>query len=510
MTQQIPNWLKKRAFLSPSRTAIYFENQSYTFQEVYAKTQKIAERLCSLSIKRGDYIGVLLKNHPDTVIYLYALQMIGASAVILNIRLTEDELAWQLLDSKCKVLITEDALLPKIINVKANQASCSIITKEQLAQTVKTAKTSNKAKTAPATSTAILEEFDLDDICTIMYTSGTTGFPKGVKQSYGNHWWSAIGSVLNLGLADGDCWLCTVPLFHISGYSILIKSLVYGIPVVLHDGFQEQKVIDDIEKYNVTIMSVVSTILTRLVRELGNRTISSYFRCMLLGGGPASLALLEECKLKGIPVFQTYGMTETSSQIVTLSPEDCLNKLGSAGKPLFPAQLKIVDNDGQELKAKQEGEIVVKGPNVTSGYLFREQETAERIRNGWLHTGDIGYVDEEGFLYVLDRRADLIISGGENIYPAEIEGVLLAHSQISDAGVIGVDDEKWGQVPIAFVVTDGGNLITEADISHYCQQKLAKYKIPKKIFFTNQLPRNAANKLLRRDLRDLLERESGQ
>jgi O-succinylbenzoic acid--CoA ligase len=282
------------------------------------------------------------------------------------------------------------------------------------------------------------------------------------------------------------------------------------MPIVLHDGFDEQRVIDDISRHNVTIMSVVTTTLTRIVKALGSKNMPAQFRCMLLGGGPAPLSLLDTCAEIGIPVFQSYGMTETSSQIVTLSPENTFNKIGSAGKPLFPAQLKIIDAGGVEVKPREEGEIIVKGPNVTTGYLYREKENAEKIQNGWLHTGDIGYVDEEGFLYVLDRRADLIISGGENIYPAQIEGALLSHQEVFDAGVIGIDDDKWGQVPIGFVVCDPASFITAEELLSFCRQKLASYKVPKRIIFTEQLPRNASNKLVRRQLRDLLERGSSQ
>lgn len=497
MTQQIPNWLKKRALLTPSKTALIFEDQILTFQDTYDKAVSMSGKLAAVSIEKGHFIGVLLKNHLDTVIILYALQMLGATAVILNNRLTEDELAWQLEDSKSSALITEEGFAPKIAALQAKQPSYSIWTKQQLF---------SKDSIQPN----LCEEYDLDDICTIMYTSGTTGFPKGVKQTYGNHWWSSIGSALNLGLSEQDCWLCTVPLFHISGYSILVRSLVYGMPIVLHDGFDEQKVIDDISHHKVTIMSVVTTTLSRLVRALGSKKMPAQFRCMLLGGGPAPLSLLENCAEIGIPVFQTYGMTETSSQIVTLSPENSFQKIGSAGKPLFPSQLKIVNSDGIEVKSRTEGEIIVKGPNVTQGYLYREMETAAKIRNDWLHTGDIGFVDEEGFLYVLDRRADLIISGGENIYPAEIEGALLAHQEIMDAGAIGLDDDTWGQVPIAYVVTSLDATITESELISFCQKKLAKYKVPKRILFIDQLPRNAANKLLRRNLRDQLERGDEQ
>jgi O-succinylbenzoic acid--CoA ligase len=198
-----------------------------------------------------------------------------------------------------------------------------------------------------------------------------------------------------------------------------------------------------------------------------------------------------------VPVFQTYGMTETASQFVTLSPEYSLSKLGSAGKALFPSQLKIVNSDGLEQQPMQSGEIYVKGPNVTKGYLNKE---GSHLKNGWFATGDIGFVDEEGFLYVQDRRSDLIISGGENVYPAEIEGALQGHHAVQEAGVIGVEDQEWGQVPVAFVVRN--TLTTEDEIIQYCSSKLAKYKVPKRVLFVDELPRNASNKLLRRKLKE--------
>ncbi len=219
---------------------------------------------------------------------------------------------------------------------------------------------------------------------------------------------------------------------------------------------------------------------------------------MLLGGGPAPIHLLEQCKQKGIPVFQSYGMTETSSQIVTLAPEYSLEKIGSAGKALFPSQLRI-EVDGRQAAANEAGEIVVFGPNVTKGYWNRLDATEQSIQAGWLHTGDIGYLDEEGFLYVLDRRSDLIISGGENVYPAEIESVLSSHPAVFEAGVRGVDDEKWGQVPLAFVVLK--EEVTEQQLLAYCRDHLASYKIPREIVFCPELPRNGANKLLRRELK---------
>lgn len=492
--QIVPNFLQKRAFLTPERPALSFLEKTYTFSEVYDRAYMIAGQLQAAGLSRGQFAGVLLRNHEDSVFILLALQLIDVKAVILNNRLTAEELIWQLDDSKSAFLLTEssfDGISQKAVN---SLRGISAIHKEELFR---------KDPAEPA----LIEEVSLNEVCTVMYTSGTTGNPKGVLQTYGNHWWSAVGSALNLGLNENDSWLCAVPIFHISGYSILMRSIIYGMKMVLFESFHEKKAIKAISGDKVTIMSVVSTMLTRIADELKNEQLPDYFRCMLLGGGPAAKSLLEVCREKAIPVYQTYGMTETSSQIVTLAPEYSFSKLGSAGKPLFPSQLKIVNPNGELADPGEAGEILVKGPNVTKGYLNREEETAKKIKDGWLSTGDIGYVDQEGFLYVLDRRSDLIISGGENIYPAEVEGVLASHSQIWDAGVIGMKDKVWGEVPVAFIA--GEESLDKKEVTEYCLEKLAKYKVPKKIIMINEIPRNASKKILRRKLREMLG-ESGK
>lgn len=487
----IPNWFKKRASLTPNQTAIIFKDQAYTFQDMLHQSEKVAGQLASLQIAKDQFVAVLLHNHIDTVHILYALQMMGAKTVVLNTRLTADEIAWQLEDANPDLLITEesfkevtDQLLTKNQNIR------SLLKQELFALQPKDAN--------------LLEEFHLSDVTTIMYTSGTTGNPKGVLQTYGNHWSSAVGSALNLGVFDSDRWLCTLPIFHISGYSILMRGVIYGIPVVLHESFDETEAISAIKEHKITIMSAVTTMVARMVDVLQEDSLGSHFRCVLLGGGPCPLPLLQTCAQKGIPVIQTYGMTETASQTATLSPELSLKKIGSVGKPLFPVQVKIVGLEGEMTQAAREGEIMIKGPNVTIGYLNNDQATSEKLVDGWLKTGDIGFFDKEGFLYVLDRRSDLIISGGENIYPAEIEGILSEHHDIIEAGIIGIPDPKWGQVPVAFVVKKESSTITEEVILRFCQNKLAKYKIPKKVYFLEVLPRNASKKLLRKELRNLI------
>lgn len=486
--QTIPNPILKRVSLTPERTMLLFEKRKYTFKEIFELAHIKARQLQNYGVKKGDYVSVLLHNHVDTVVAFLSLQLLGGVAVVLNNRLTAEELDWQINDSKSIIVLTEERFKDK---TKSLHISIPILFKEEM-------------ESAPFEEPTIQEEVHLDDVCTVMYTSGTTGNPKGVLQTYGNHWWSATGSALNLGLHQDDSWLCMVPLFHISGFSILMRSMIYGMKVVLEESFNEQTTFRLIHEERVTIMSVVTTMLSRLIEALDEERFPPHFRCMLLGGGPAPLRILETCVEKGIPVFQSYGMTETSSQIVTLSPEYSISKLGSAGKALFPSQLKILDEKGREALSHQSGEILVKGPNVTIGYLNREEETRKQMIDGWLKTGDIGYLDEEGFLYVQDRRTDLIISGGENIYPAEIEGVLTTHSAIIDAGVIGVDDEVWGQIPVAFVQKKGD--LTEDEVIIFCSEKLAKYKCPRQIYFIDNIPRNASKKLLRRELRKLLEK----
>ncbi|MBS4208581.1 o-succinylbenzoate--CoA ligase [Bacillus sp. FJAT-50079] len=482
MENAIPNWLLQRAYLTPNRTALVFGNQIWTFSEMVEEVRKIANRL---HVQRGERVAVLVKNNPTTVWLIHALQQCGAEIVFLNNRLTSAELLFQLIDSKAKKLIFDDSMNVIASDIAKNNKDIYILSLQRLAS-------------RPVKCFEEKLEFHLNDICSIMYTSGTTGKPKGVLQTYGNHWWSAIGSSLNLGLREDDAWLCAVPLFHISGMSILMRSVIYGMPVYLQEQFNEYDANTLLKSGKVTIMSVVSAMLDRMLLALGDEKYDERFRCMLLGGGAAQRHQLEWCKRKGIPVIQTYGMTETASQIVTLSPEDSLEKLGSAGKPLFPAQLQIVTENGKQAEHGEVGEIIVKGPNVTSGYLQREDANKEAFQNGWFRTGDLGYLDEEGFLYILDRRSDLIISGGENIYPAEIEEVLMEIPEVMEAGVTGVNDAVWGKVPYAFVVLS--NPLSEQNIIEFCRGKLASYKMPKRIYQIEALPRNGANKIVRRQL----------
>ncbi|WP_181349501.1 o-succinylbenzoate--CoA ligase [Thalassobacillus sp. CUG 92003] len=487
MTHVIPHWLDKQAELAPNEQALERpDGSSLTFNELRDNSRQWAKWLKAQGIERYDHVAVLSGNDERMVYLIHALSYIGAVAVLLNARLSQSELAFQIDDADVKLLVCQEDLLQTGTGAATSQ-SVLVLGMDSF-------------RTLPDRDESFLEEIELDQLATIMYTSGTTGKPKGVMHTYGNHWFSAVASALNLGLHQEDKWLLALPIFHVGGFSVLIKSLIYGMPVYLLNQFDEHVVNRAIYQHGVSIVSVVTPMLNRLMDNMEEREYPHTFRCMLLGGGPAPYTLLEQAKQKKIPVFQTYGMTETSSQIVTLSPKDALEKLGSAGKALSTAQLQI----GKGAEPYEIDVIRLKGPMVTKGYYKRPEATEELFQNGYLSSGDVGYLDEEGFLYVVDRRKDLIISGGENIYPAEIENVLLGVEGIIDAGVTGMEDSKWGAVPVAFVVTHKKQMLTAEEVKRMCQTQLARYKVPAHIYFVEELPRNAARKLLRRKLLEII------
>lgn len=486
------HWLEKRAALTPQRVALIGAGNRMTFGELREQARAWAFRLATRGVADGDRVAVLCRNGLHVPVIMHALSYLGAVLVPLNTRLTVYEMEYQIRDAECRALIYDPEFEPFAAQLGERETGLAGIRSDEL-----------RSNEPVSHSAPLKEELDEHDLHSIMYTSGTTGRPKGVLLSYRNHWASAVGSVLNLGLTERDVWLAAVPLFHISGLSILMRSVIYGMPVVVHERFDPVEANRAICEQGVTIVSVVSNMLQRMIDALGDGRYPASFRCMLLGGGPAPLPLLERCRAMGIPVMQTYGMTETASQVATLPAEYMMSKLGSAGKPLFVCELRIV-RDGEPVPPGIEGEIEVRGPNVTSGYLKRPEATEAALRDGWFATGDLGYVDEDGFLYVLDRRQDLIISGGENVYPAEIEATLLGHPAIAEAGVTGVPDPVWGQVPVAFVVMREGAEFSEQEIRDFCARRLARYKVPAKIQAVDSLPRNASNKLLRSELRKLL------
>ena len=475
-----PNWILQRAQLTPTRTALNYENQTWTFEDIKNISIHRAEQLKALGIKPNSRVAILGPSQPRLIFMMFACMHLQCEMVMLNRKLSKVELQYQIDDAQVEKVLVDDEdilLLPD-----SQEALLFSVVESTMGE-----------------SFEISKEWSLDHTVSIMYTSGTTGLPKGVRQTVGNHQASALASVLNIGLTEDDVWLCAVPLFHISGFSILVRSLLYGNAVKLYKKFDGDRAALDIAEGQVTHMSAVAVMLQKVLQGLEEKGIeaSPKFKMILAGGGPVPENYIERAHRLKLMVSQTYGMTETSSQTATLSNEDALRKLGSAGKPLFFNQIQIAD----AVESGENGEILIRGPHVTPGYIGRFSEKSSTI-DGWLHTGDIGYLDEEGYLFVVDRRSDLIISGGENIYPAEIENVLLSHPAVQEAGVCGVEDETWGQVPAAFIVLNSD--VNEDVLTEFCIGRLAKYKVPKYFYVVPALPRNGSDKLMRRKLKDLI------
>ena len=476
-----PNWIKQRAYLTPNRIALSYHDQQWTFKELYEQSVSLAYKLNTLQLTSGKRIAILAPSTPPLIELIYACMQAQSEMVLLNGRLAKQELAYQIDDADvCAILVADEELAKLSDDVRIIPLSKLYDTKETMYE--------------------IAPQWRDDFALTIMYTSGTTGFPKGVCQTVSNHSSSAISSALNLGILENDAWLCTVPIFHISGFSIVVRSLLYGMKIRLYEKFDAKQCAHEIINGTVTKMSVVAIILENILSEMERLGQKAHpqFSTILAGGGPVPVDYLKRAAKLNLLVAQTYGMTETASQTATLANEDALTHIGSAGKPLFFNEIKIAAEKGQTI-----GEILVRGPHVTPRYIGQFSEKPTTI-DGWLHTGDVGYLDDEGYLYVVDRRNDLIISGGENIYPAEIENVLLAHPKIKEAGVCGIDHETWGQVPAAFIVAK--EMISEQDVFEFCKENLADYKVPKKTYFVESLPRSGSNKLLRRNLMQLLDK----
>jgi O-succinylbenzoic acid--CoA ligase len=394
-------------------------------------------------VRRGSTAALTMHPRREQVVLMHALMKLGAALLPLGPRLTDAE--------RTAIVTAEEPII-------------DLDDPGQLTQT--------------EADLPLLGEHDMDEICCRVLTSGSTGKPKPVALSYGNFLWNAVGSAFNIGVLPEDRWLCCVPLSHIAGLGIVMRSVIYGTTAVVHDGFNVDRVGEALECDGITQVSLVATMLTRLL-EAG--VDLSGPRAILVGGGPVPEEPLEEAIAKGATVVQTYGLTETCSQVTTLAPADAQRKLGSAGRPLLTTHLRIRD-----------GEILIQGPTVAPGRADAD---------GWLHTGDLGHIDEEGFLYVDDRIDDMIVSGGENIVPSEVEEVLLRHPEVVDAAVIGREDPEWQQAVTAVVVLESGSTATPDDLRHHCAEALAGFKVPKRVELASALPRTPSGKLMRRALR---------
>ncbi len=488
MMERIPDWLYVKR--NSSTIAVEYEGIAWSYQTLFAKATAFAGHLHrDMGINEGDRVAVIARHGLVFTVALHALMQASAILVPVNTRLAVKEVVWQLRDAGVKLIVADkehEEFATQIIQVARDEGNRLLL--------LVLAGDDKEGEQAPLYRKTV----DLEKVHAIVYTSGTTGFPKGAMITYGNHFWGATGSAFRLGLSTEDRWLIPMPLFHVGGLAVLMRSLIYGTTVEIHAQFDAERVMASLRTKKVTLLSVVAVMLQRML-AIDDEWFPEGVRAVLLGGGPAPRVLLDECVKRKVPALFSYGLTESNSQAATLTLGDSLRKIGSAGQPLLMNEIKIMQ-DGKEQPIYHAGEILLRGPTVVKGYYQRPDANVATFQDGWLHTGDIGYLDEEGYLYVLDRRQDLIISGGENVYPAEIEAVLQEHEGVLEAGVAGMEDAEYGQVPYAVVSVQGNISISEKELKEFCATRLVKYKVPKVIRMAEELPRNAAGKLLRREL----------
>ncbi|UIO44957.1 o-succinylbenzoate--CoA ligase [Brevibacillus brevis] len=495
----IAYWIEKRARITPTRIAVIANEQSLTYQQMNEQIQRVANYLRhELQVKKGDRIGILSQNSLEYVLLLFAIAKLGAIAVPFNIRLTPAELDYQFEDSGIRMLCAqpEFAATIELIKAKASVAHMIWLEPGELPWSQDGPSESSQHSRIDA------DDGRGDDPYIICYTSGTTGKPKGAVLTQENMFWNSIHNVAALDLTSEDCSIVLLPLFHIGGIGLFaFPTWLAGGCVVVAGKFDPDKAIQLIETHRVTIVMGVPAIHEAIRQSpLFATTSFDSVRWFYNGGAPCPMELIQHFQERGLPFGQGYGLTETSPTVFMIAKEDARRKAGSIGKPVMFCEVRLISDDGKDVGQGEIGELLVKGPNVMKEYWNRPEETAKTIRDGWLYTGDLARFDEEGFAYIVGRRKDMIISGGENIYPLELEQVIGELDGVQEAAVVGVPDEKWGEVAKAFIVPKSGAVITEAHIKEHCEQRLAKYKIPKSFVFLTELPRNATGKIVKQAL----------
>ena len=490
----------ERAHLNPANTALTFNEQSTDYAAFAERIRRVASVLRDKGISRGDRVGLISHNHPSFLEVLYACSCLGAIFVPLNFRLASAEVAFIAKDAGVKVIFADDNCLP-LIEAEREQLACTDFIATQNAPDNWQ---SYEALVENAEPLQTVEHMQADDVALIMYTSGTTGLPKGAMLTHGNVFWNAL-NVAFMGLRMRGATLTCAPLFHIGGLNVTTHiSLSFGVEVVLHESFDAGAVLADIERYKVSTMFGAPTMFLMMAQHdnFAAADLSSIIS-FNVGSAPVPLSLLEVYHGRGIQMEQGYGLTETSPYVSVLGAEFALSKLGSAGNGLSFTSIRIVDEANQPVATGERGEICVKGPNVMRGYWNRPDATAAAIdKEGWFHSGDIGYFDEDGFLFICDRLKDMIISGGENIFPVEVESAILSHEAVGEVAVIGIPDEKWGEAVHAIIVPRDGASVTEDEILDHCRPQIAKYKLPRAMTIRSEpLPLSGAGKVLKRELR---------
>ncbi|NEX63721.1 acyl-CoA synthetase [Noviherbaspirillum galbum] len=503
-------WITERADRAPQRKALSFEDATWTYAEFVDHIDRLAAVLRQGGVARGDRVGFLAFNHPLFLVTLFAASRLGAIFVPLNFRLTGPELEFIINDAGVHSLIVgpdHQAVIGPVRPALRCQRYYGFGGKDGR----------NGAEAWPDLAGFMAEcqplrdaaELAEDDVAALMYTSGTTGHPKGSMMTVGNIWWNMVSELVTVDISSNDVLLTYAPLFHVGGLNVLTLScLLKGVHVVLHPAFDPARVIADVPRHGVSLMFAVPAMLLFISQHPDfERADMSTVRSIMVGGAPCPETLLRLFNERGIAVNQGYGLTETAAMASFLTPEWCWDKMGSVGKPPILTRMRLIDADGKVITAPHvKGEVCVRGMNVTLGYWNRPDATRDAIDpDGWFRTGDIGYVDEDGFYTICDRVKDMVISGGENVYPAEVESVLYEHPAIAEVAVIGQPDETWGEKVVAVVALKPGARLDLEALQAFAGSRLARYKVPRQLRIVPGLPRNPTGKVLKYRLREQVE-----
>ena len=503
----VGEWITKRTLSYPERLFLKEEDgrefNNRTFNE---RVNRMAHALADLGIVKGERVAALMLNSSEFLEIFFACGKTGAIMVPVNFRLAVPELVYILKDSAPHALVYSSDFAEKVQAIKAAGLPMEHYFRHGGDKLAEDPPIADFAARFPADEPAPVREVTDDDPLFIMYTSGTTGDPKGAVLTHGNILFGAIHSLVGYGVNHTYKSLVVAPLFHIGGLVASATPVIYaGGSLVLQSFYNASEVIKLIQREKINYMFAVPVMFQVMTKsEEWDKADFSHVHYFISGGAPIPTPVIRmDQEEKGVYFVQGYGMTE-SGRLTSLLLEDSIRKAGSVGKELFHLQLRIVDKNDRDVAPGEAGEIIVKGPNVFTQYWNKPKETAEAIRDGWFHTNDMGRRDEEGFVYVIGRKQELIISSGENIYPAEVERVIQALPQVREAAAVAMPDETRGEVVAAFVMLHEGRQITEDELINALDGQIANFKIPKKVIFVTDFPRNPAGKILKRELKKQL------
>jgi fatty-acyl-CoA synthase len=493
------SWLTRRLKKSGDKTAVVYGESTLTYQQLHQGAAQLATAMSDHGVQRNDRVGFLGENSPEFMETLFAAGMLGSVLVPLNTRLAPPEIRYQLEDAGISLLIHD---VPLTALAKAASKDLDLI---------RWTVGEGDAEGAPALS-SVLESalpwtedvaVTLEDLAVILYTSGTTGQPKGACLTHGNLTWNCFNALADFDVSSDDISLMISPMFHVASLGMgVLPAVLKGATLVLESKYEPGRVLQLIEEHKVTSLSGVPTTFQMLVEHpKWKETDISSLRRLTCGGSAIPLAVMEAYESRGLAFVMSYGMTETAPGATTLPQAKSQTKAGSSGLPHFFTDVKLLNAAGEEVSPREQGEILISGPNVIKEYWNRP-DAAGAFEGEWFRSGDTGYLDEEGYLFISDRIKDMIISGGENIYPAEVEAAILELPAVAAVAVIGVKDEKWGEVPHAVAVLHEGKELTAESVQEHLAGRLARYKIPKTLSVVNDLPRTASGKIRKNILRD--------